>query len=159
MVRQCKSRHYMAASSCRTAARVPATCLVESSSAGPVQADGAELAVAITAAALALADAGVPMTDLVAACSLVSESFFCVTRTMVWRRLSHLRLAGWNSASRQLLTAAANGSTCWPARINANAFVPACVHAKKLAHVIAERCSEGSGACAFAGVLTRMRFF
>ena len=36
-----------------------------------LEADGGELAVATTAAALALADAGIELCDLVAACSLV----------------------------------------------------------------------------------------
>lgn len=38
-----------------------------------LEADGAELATAITAGAAALADAGIPMTDLVSACSLVGS--------------------------------------------------------------------------------------
>lgn len=37
-----------------------------------LEADGGELAAAITAGAAALADAGIPMRDLVAACSFVS---------------------------------------------------------------------------------------
>lgn len=37
-----------------------------------LEAGGSELAVAVTAAALALADAGIPLFDLVSACSVVS---------------------------------------------------------------------------------------
>lgn len=38
-----------------------------------LEADGGELAAAVTAGAAALADAGIPMRDLVAACSFVSS--------------------------------------------------------------------------------------
>ena len=37
-----------------------------------LEADGGELAAAVTAGAAALADAGIPLRDLVAACSFVS---------------------------------------------------------------------------------------
>lgn len=42
--------------------------------AAPVQAGGSELAAAITGAGLALADAGIELVDLVAACSVVSRA-------------------------------------------------------------------------------------
>lgn len=42
-----------------------------------LEAGGAELAVAITAASLALADAGIEMRDLVTACSVVGIVFSC----------------------------------------------------------------------------------
>lgn len=49
---------------------MPVRCLA--APAQVLEAGGSELAVAITAASLALADAGIELTDLVAACSMVS---------------------------------------------------------------------------------------
>ena len=40
-----------------------------------LESGGSDLAVCISAASLALADAGIEMTDLVSACSVVSEDF------------------------------------------------------------------------------------
>ena len=69
-----------------------------------LEAGGSELSVAVTAAALALADAGIPLFDLVSACSVVSASNVAVAVVKVLSVVRHSLLSA--PAALSCMTAA-----------------------------------------------------